>query len=90
LKKFQIKKAAKWLAEQAQKEGWAKAEKLKDRQTAQGLLGFSKGLDTFAIVELNCETDFVAKSDKFQGLLKTITDSVLSNLETKHDKVRSW
>ena len=33
-----MKKATKWLNEQAQKEGWAKAEKVKNRQTSQGTL----------------------------------------------------
>jgi elongation factor Ts len=82
-------KAAKWLEEQAQKEGWVKADKLKDRKTSQGLLGFLTSNESLTVVELNCETDFVAKSDKFHSLLHTITDSLSSNLETTKDKVKS-
>jgi translation elongation factor EF-Ts len=33
-----FKKANKWLNEQAQKEGWSKAEKLKNRATSQGAI----------------------------------------------------
>jgi translation elongation factor EF-Ts len=33
-------KASKWLEENAQKEGWAKSEKLKNRATTQGTLVF--------------------------------------------------
>ncbi len=47
-------KATKWLNEQAQKEGWAKAEKLKNRKTAQGALVFctDKSNNKAAIVEV--------------------------------------
>ncbi len=89
LKHWQYLKAAKWLEEQAQKEGWVKADKLKDRKTSQGLLGFLTSNESLTVVELNCETDFVAKSDKFHSLLHTITDSLSSNLETTKDKVKS-
>lgn len=37
--KFSYFQAEVWLKEQAQKEGWSKATKLKDRATAQGLIG---------------------------------------------------
>lgn len=39
-------KASKWLDEQAQKEGWTKAEKLKNRQTSQGTLVFVNDKET--------------------------------------------
>ena len=33
-----VEEATKWLNEEAQKEGWAKADKVKDRATSQGTL----------------------------------------------------
>lgn len=46
--------------------GWAKATKLEGRVTAQGLVGVVLQKNIGALVEVNCETDFVARNDKFQ------------------------
>lgn len=78
--------ANKWLDEQAQKEGWTKAEKLKDRKVSQGLLGLLKEKNSIAVVELNCETDFVAKNEKFEKLLSSITSSVFENYKSDKQK----
>ncbi len=50
-----FEKATKWLNEQAQKEGWSKAEKLKNRTTSQGTLVFvnDKTLHRASIIEVN-------------------------------------
>ncbi|XP_041972176.1 elongation factor Ts, mitochondrial isoform X2 [Aricia agestis] len=66
-------KAEAWLNEQAQAMGWAKATKLAGRKALQGLIAvkFDKGHGT--LVELNCETDFVAKNDKFAKMLEDAT-----------------
>jgi len=71
LDKFEgdIKKAESWLREQAQKEGWAKATKLQDRPMSQGLVGVMVDGKSASMVELNCETDFVAKNQKFRNLV---------------------
>ena len=52
--------------------GLAKAEKRMGRATAEGRVAFGLTPDgkKAALVELQCETDFVAKGDDFQGLLK--------------------
>lgn len=65
--------AEKWLAEQAQAQGWAKAAKLQGRNTSQGLLGVKIQGNIAAMVELNCETDFVARNEKFLTLLEDIS-----------------
>ena len=54
--------------------GLAKAEKRMGRATAEGRVAFEISPDgrKAALVELQCETDFVAKGDDFQGLLKEI------------------
>ncbi|XP_033728180.1 elongation factor Ts, mitochondrial-like [Pecten maximus] len=68
-----IDKAEKWLLEQAQKEGWAKATKLQGRPMSQGLVGVMSDNQRATVVEINCETDFVAKNEKFQDLVSQIT-----------------
>uniref|UniRef100_A0A914PJW1 Elongation factor Ts, mitochondrial n=1 Tax=Panagrolaimus davidi TaxID=227884 RepID=A0A914PJW1_9BILA len=65
-----IDEAEKWLKELAVKEGWAKAAKLGTRIASQGLLGVETSKNAAAVVELNCETDFVARSDVFKHLVK--------------------
>jgi len=64
--------AEKWLKDQAQAHGWAKAMKLQGRNTSQGLLGVKVSEQIGALVELNCETDFVANNSKFKKLLEDI------------------
>ncbi|MCX7202181.1 MAG: translation elongation factor Ts [Burkholderiales bacterium] len=51
-----------------------KASKAASRVTAEGIVGVHIAADgkTGAMVELNCETDFVAKNDDFQGFAKSV------------------
>uniref|UniRef100_A0AC34FFH3 Elongation factor Ts, mitochondrial n=1 Tax=Panagrolaimus sp. ES5 TaxID=591445 RepID=A0AC34FFH3_9BILA len=72
-----IEDAEKWLKELAVKEGWAKAEKLGTRVASQGLLGVESSKNAAAVIELNCETDFVARSDVFKHLLEEITQAAI-------------
>ncbi|XP_047514876.1 elongation factor Ts, mitochondrial isoform X1 [Pieris napi] len=66
-------KAEAWLNEQAQAMGWAKATKLAGRKALQGLVAVKFDQSHGALVELNCETDFVAKNEKFQKMLEDAT-----------------
>lgn len=66
-------KAEAWLNEQAQTMGWAKATKLAGRKAIQGLVAVKFDKSHGALVELNCETDFVAKNEKFQKMLEDAT-----------------
>ena len=54
--------------------GQAKAEKRATRSTSQGVIGHyvHQGGQVAVIVEVNCETDFVARTDDFQALVKEI------------------
>lgn len=81
LDKFEgdIIKAEAWLREQAQKEGWAKATKLQDRPMSQGLVGVMVEGRTAAMVEVNCETDFVAKNQKFRSLVSLATEMCMQH-----------
>ncbi|XP_018417610.1 PREDICTED: elongation factor Ts, mitochondrial [Nanorana parkeri] len=77
-----IKQAEVWLHEQAQKEGWSKASKLQGRKTAEGLVGLLHKGNTAVLVEVNCETDFVAKNVKFQQLVQQVAVSTLKHCQS--------
>ena len=59
--------------------GMAKAAKKADRIAAEGLANVSVDGNTAVVVEINAETDFVAKNDQFQGLVKSVTDLLAAN-----------
>merc|ERR1712029_1250055 len=71
-----VAKAKAWLDERAQAEGWNKANKLEGRNTKQGLVGLqtTKCATAAAMVELNSETDFVARNKVFHVLLNSIVE----------------
>jgi elongation factor Ts len=69
-----IEAAIDWL----RKKGLAKAAKKAGRVAAEGLVGVVIGQQKGAMVEVNAETDFVARNDHFQGLVKMIADVALS------------
>ena len=54
--------------------GQAKAEKRAGRATAQGLVGsyIHSGAQVGVLIEVDCESDFVARTDVFQTLVKEI------------------
>jgi len=72
-----VTQAEAWLKSQAQAHGWAKAQKLEGRNTTQGLLGVQLGADRAAMVELKCETDFVARNGNFVSLLQVVAATCL-------------
>ncbi len=57
-----------------------KASKAATRITAEGMVAVSVTADGTqgAIIEVNCETDFVAKNDEFQALTKACVDLIVS------------
>ena len=68
-----IEGAVDWL----RKKGLSKAAKKSGRVAAEGLIGFKTEGHEGAIVELNSETDFVARNDAFQALVRAVTEVVL-------------
>lgn len=56
--------------------GLSKAGKRAGRDTSEGAIAFSSDGGRGAIIELGCETDFVAKTPDFQGLAQSIADAV--------------
>jgi elongation factor Ts len=60
------------------KHGIASASKKSTRTTRQGIVGnyIHPGAQIGVLVEVNCESDFVARTDDFQGLVKDIAMQV--------------
>jgi elongation factor Ts len=65
--------AVDWL----RKKGLSKAAKKAGRTAAEGLVGIAVKGAKGILVEVNSETDFVARNDLFQGLVKMIADVAL-------------
>jgi elongation factor Ts len=57
--------------------GLAKAAKKAGRVAAEGLIGLAAEDKQAALVEVNSETDFVARNDKFQAMVRTIAGDAL-------------
>ena len=66
-------KAVEWLREK----GLAAAAKKSGRIAAEGAVCAMVENGVGAIVEINCETDFAAQSDKFTGFVQDVTQVVL-------------
>jgi elongation factor Ts len=60
------------------KKGLAKAAKKAGRIAADGLIGLAVEGQKGVVVEVNSETDFVARNDLFQGLVKMIANVALT------------
>tara|TARA_B100000989_G_scaffold295954_1_gene278126 strand:- start:775 stop:1626 length:852 start_codon:yes stop_codon:yes gene_type:complete len=81
--------------EALRKKGLAKASKKSDRAAIEGAVGFYSNEDITALIKVNSETDFAAKSDTFLDFLDNLGKLVLENntlldkdqfLNLKHDK----
>jgi elongation factor Ts len=68
-----LEAAVDWL----RKKGLAKAAKKAGRVAADGLVGLALARNRGVLVEVNSETDFVARNDHFQGLVKMIAQAAL-------------
>jgi len=63
------------------KKGLAAAAKKAGRTAAEGLIGYKVTAETGALVELNCESDFVAKLDEFMQARQALAELVFSAQE---------
>ena len=79
--KGDIDKAVDWLREK----GIAKAAKKADRIAAEGLAQIFIDGNKAAVIEVNCETDFVAKNEEFKALVDKIGKAILES-GTSSDK----
>ena len=69
----EMEAAIDWL----RKKGLSKAAKKAGRVAAEGLIGLKIAGSKGVLVEVNSETDFVARNDLFQGLVQMIADVAL-------------
>lgn len=65
--------------EYLRQKGIASADKKMSRIAAEGVIGSFIESNAGAMVEVNCETDFVAKNDEFKELVNTIAKVVVKN-----------
>lgn len=70
-----VNKAIDWLREK----GIAKAQAKASRIAAEGLASVKVCGDKACIAEVNCETDFVSKGEKFHKLVDDVIDATLAN-----------
>lgn len=70
-----VEKAIDWLREK----GIAKAQAKASRIAAEGLAGVAVKGDKAVIAEVNCETDFVSKGEKFHKLVDDVIEVTLSS-----------
>ncbi|MCO5132867.1 MAG: translation elongation factor Ts [Phyllobacteriaceae bacterium] len=68
-----IEAAMDWL----RSKGIAKAEKKSGRVAAEGLIGMAQGDTSAVLIEVNSETDFVAKNEQFQDLVRRAAATAL-------------
>lgn len=70
-----VETAVDWL----RKKGLSAASKKAGRTAAEGLIGIAVGDSTGAMVEINSETDFVARNEHFQAFVRTASELSLAN-----------
>ncbi len=72
-----------WLREK----GISKAAKKADRIAAEGLAAIKIDGNVAAIVEVNSETDFVAKNEEFTSMVDMILDAIIKNPVSTNEEV---
>ena len=71
------------------KKGIAKANKKMDRIAGDGLISISEKENKFSIIEVNSETDFVAKNEEFKKFVEEISNISLLNSGRMNDILNS-
>ncbi|MEA4115413.1 translation elongation factor Ts [Mycoplasma sp. 744] len=72
---WDVEKAIIWL----KSNGKIKAAKKADRVSAEGSLTIAKNAKRAVLVEINCETDFVAKNEQFKTAVQTVANALLES-----------
>ena len=80
-----IDEAIKWLREK----GISKAAKKQDRIAAEGLSNILVEGNNAVIVEVNCETDFVAKNEKFAAFIDRLCKALINGDATTMEEAGS-
>ncbi|MEA3140003.1 MAG: elongation factor Ts [Gammaproteobacteria bacterium] len=74
-------------AELMRKTGLAKADKKAARVAAEGTVAIERSGNDAALVEVNCETDFVARSDEFQGFARDVALAALKAAPSSQEEL---
>ena len=79
-----MEKAIDWLREK----GIAKAAKKESRIAAEGLTEAAVNGNEAIVFEVNCETDFVTKNEKFHELVAELKEALISSKATNTDEAK--
>lgn len=66
-------------AEKLRMDGAAKADKKAGRTAAEGIIAVASNAEAIALVEVNSETDFVAKGEDFRSLARDAAEAALKH-----------
>ena len=66
-------------AEKLRMDGTTKADKKAGRTAAEGIIALASNAEAVALVEVNYETDFVAKNPEFRALAKAAAEAALAH-----------
>ena len=67
--------------------GISKASKKMSREAREGVVAVSGGDEKISLIEVNCETDFVAKNEDFINFVKELSD-LNNNVDSKIDELK--
>src|SRR5579863_1444400 len=81
-----LEEAVDWL----RKKGLAAAAKKAGRVAAEGLVGVAIKGNVGAVVEVNAETDFVARNDVFQKFVATVAELALTHVDLERLKAAPY
>ena len=76
-----VEEAVTWLREK----GIASAQKKAGRIAAEGLSNIVIGDNKAVVIEINSETDFVAKNEMFLNLVDAVSNAILNNNPTSNE-----
>ena len=69
--------------------GISKASKKMSRTAGEGVIAITGNKDKTSIIEVNCETDFVAKNEDFINFVKELSE-INNNLNSDENKLKSF
>lgn len=69
--------------------GIAKAASKEGRATSEGLIVTAQSGNTASMVEINCETDFVARTDQFKGFVNGLAELIVAKVNGDGGKIQT-
>jgi len=69
--------------------GMMEADKKSDNTAAEGVVSIKLADNSYAIVEINSQTDFASKSEDFTGFVSDVTDLILTQKPADVDALAS-